>query len=126
VLGGFYGVRYVVFAGTAYALGYRHGVASRWHKLQPAMPVGAQLRREIGYSAIAVLVFGAFNGVLSTLGVLPPTMIYLDVAQYGWAWFALSIVTTLVLQDTYAARRRAAGRPPLRLVELRGQLARAH
>jgi Delta7-sterol 5-desaturase len=100
-LTGVYGVRYLTFAGIAYALGYRRGIALRWNKLQPAMPSATQVLREIGYSAVAVLVFGAINGVLFALGVLPHTMLYLDIAQYGWTWFALSIVAALFLHDTY-------------------------
>ena len=100
-LAGLYGVRYVAFAGIAYALGYGRAAAVRRRKLQPALPTGAQLRREISCSALAVLVFGAVNGALSALGALPHTRLYLDVAQYGWAWFALSIIAALVLHDTY-------------------------
>jgi Delta7-sterol 5-desaturase len=100
-LAGLYGVRYVAIAGIAYALGYGRAGAVRRHKLQPAMPSGAQLRREIGCSALAVLVFGAVNGALSALGALPHTRLYAHVAQYGWAWFALSIIAALVLHDTY-------------------------
>jgi Delta7-sterol 5-desaturase len=100
-LSGLYGVRYVAFAGIAHAVGYGRAGAVRRRKLQPAMPTGAQLRREIGCSALAVLVFGAVNGALSALGALPHTQLYLGVAQRGWTWFVLSIIAALVLHDTY-------------------------
>ena len=101
VLIGLYAVRYVVFAGFAYALGYRRGMSDRWHKLQPSMPTAAQLRREIAYSAVAVAVFGLINVVLVVLGALPHTLLYGNIARHGWMWFVLSIPVALMLHDTY-------------------------
>ena len=83
VLIGLYAVRCAVFAGFAYALGYRSGRSDRWHKLQPSMPTAAQLRREIAYSAVAVAVFGLINVVLGVLGALPHTLLYTDIARHG-------------------------------------------
>lgn len=101
VLTGLFALRYVVFAGVAYMLGYRPGVAERRHKLQRAMPTAAQMGREIGYAAVAVAIFGAINGLLALTGAVPHTLLYLDIAQYGWSWFVLSIVVALVVHDAY-------------------------
>jgi hypothetical protein len=101
VLIGLYAVRYGVFAGFAYALGYRRGRSDRWHKLQPSMPTAAQLRREIAYSVVAVAVFGLINVVLGVLGALPHTLLYTDIARHGWMWFVLSIPVALLLHDAY-------------------------
>lgn len=100
VLAGLYGVRYVVLAGFAYAIGYRSG-GVRQGKLQPASPSAAQIGREIGFSAITVAIFGAINGLLAWLGAFPHTLIYLDVGRYGAGWFAASIVLALVLHDAW-------------------------
>jgi sterol desaturase/sphingolipid hydroxylase (fatty acid hydroxylase superfamily) len=101
LLAGISAVRYGVFAGIAWGLGYRAGVAERHHKLQPAMPAAAQVGREVGYAAATVLIFGAVYGMLVLLGAMPRTQLYVDVARHGWAWLVLSIVVALVVHDAY-------------------------
>lgn len=99
VLTGLSFVRYVLFAGFAYMIGYgKQGAQQR--KIQAATPSTAQIRREIGYSMIAVAVFGIFNMLLAWLGVYPHTLIYFDIGRYGVVWFVASIFLALVLQDT--------------------------
>jgi len=100
VLAALFGVRYLVFAGLAFWIGYRPGGARR-RKLQAAMPSAAQIRRELGYSAIAVAVFGAVSGLLAWLGALPHTLIYRDFGRHGAAWFVASIVLALVVHDAW-------------------------
>jgi sterol desaturase/sphingolipid hydroxylase (fatty acid hydroxylase superfamily) len=95
---GIYGARYLLLAGIAFAVWYRKGTA---RKLQPAMPRGAQMRREIAYSAAAVLVFGAINGVIFGYGIAPRTQLYWDVAQHGWTYFWLSIPLMILAHDAY-------------------------
>ena len=101
VLAGLFAVRYIVFAGIAWGLGYRRGVAERARKLQPAMPAAAQIGREIGYSTVAVAVFGAINGILAFAGVVPHTLLYRAIGQYGFPWFVVSIAVALGVHDTY-------------------------
>ena len=93
-----YGIRYVLLAGIAFFAGY---AMRREGKLQSAMPRGAQIRREIGYSAMTVLVFGLVIGAISGYGIAPYTLVYLDVARYGWAYFWLSIALVILAHDTY-------------------------
>src|SRR5204862_353747 len=59
-----YGIRYVLLAGIAFFAGY---AMRREGKLQSAMPRGAQIRREIGYSAMTVLVFSLVIGATSSI-----------------------------------------------------------
>ncbi len=99
---GIYGIRYVLMAGIAFLAWYgRRGTSRRSGKLQPAMPRGAQIRREIAYSAMAVLVFGLVNGVIFGYGIVPHTQVYWDIAQYGWAYFWLSIPLMILVHDAY-------------------------
>jgi len=92
-------LRYFLFAGFAYIAGCRlPGVRNR--KIQDAMPSVSQVRREIGYSIIAIAIFGAVNILLAWIGVYPPTLIYLDIRSYGAIWFIASICLAFVLQDT--------------------------
>jgi len=91
-----YGGRYLLFAGMVYALWYTQGPG---RKLQPAMPRGAQIRREIAYSLAAVLIFGVVHAVLISYGI--GTQIYWDIGRYGWTYFWLSIPLMIVLHDAY-------------------------
>ena len=100
VLAALFGVRYIAFAGLAFAIGYRPG-APHARKLQRAMPGGAQIRREVAWSMAAVAIFGAVNGLLAWSGALPHTRVYLDLGSRGPAWFALSIVVALVVHDAW-------------------------
>ena len=93
-----YGIRYVLLAGIAFFAWY---AMHRKDKIQRAMPRNAQIRREIAYSAIAVLVFGLVIGLISGYGIAPYTLVYLDVARYGWAYFWLSIPLVILAHDAY-------------------------
>ena len=102
LLAGLFAVRYLVLAGLAFAFWYgpwRKHV--RPGKLQPAAPSWRQIAREVGWSAVAVLAFGAIAGAISVAGLVPHTRLYRDIAQFGWAYFGLSIVAMLVLHDTW-------------------------
>jgi Delta7-sterol 5-desaturase len=95
---GIYGVRYLLIASLAFAAWYAGGARG---KLQPAMPRFAQIRREIGYSVAAVLIFGLINAVLFGYGIMAHTQMYWDVAQYGWLYFWLSIPLMVLVHDAY-------------------------
>jgi sterol desaturase/sphingolipid hydroxylase (fatty acid hydroxylase superfamily) len=91
-----YGGRYLLFSGIAFAVWYARGPRG---KLQPAMPRGAQIRREIAYSLGAVLIFGVVHAVLFDYGI--GTRLYWDIGRYGWTYFWLSIPLMIVLHDAY-------------------------
>ncbi len=98
VAAGIYGIRYVLLAGTAFLVWYARPAGG---KLQRAMPRAGQIRREIAYSAVAVLIFGLVIGAISGYGIAPHTLLYLDVARYGWAYFWLSILLVILAHDAY-------------------------
>jgi Delta7-sterol 5-desaturase len=102
LLGGLFAVRYLVLAGLAFAFWYGPWrMRVRAAKLQPATPSWSQIAREIGWSAIAVLVFGGITGLISAAGLVPRTRLYPEIAQFGWVYFGLSIPVMLVLHDTW-------------------------
>ncbi len=96
---GIYGIRYVVLAGIAFAVWY--GRRNTRGKLQRAMPQRGQIRREIAYSVMAVLIFGLINGVIFGYGLAPHSQLYWNVAQYGWIYFWLSIPLMILVHDAY-------------------------
>jgi sterol desaturase/sphingolipid hydroxylase (fatty acid hydroxylase superfamily) len=87
-----------MLAGVAFFAWY---AIRRKGKLQSAMPRGAQIRREIAYSTLTVLVFGLVNGAIFAYGIAPHTQLYFDIAQYGWGYFWLSIPLTILVHDAY-------------------------
>src|SRR5260370_7900374 len=97
-----YGIRYVMLAGIAFLVWYARRSDG---KIQSAMPHGAQIRREIAYSAIAVLVFGLVIGVISGYGIAPHTLVYLNVARYGWAYFCLTLPLLVLSHDSSSSSR---------------------
>jgi sterol desaturase/sphingolipid hydroxylase (fatty acid hydroxylase superfamily) len=95
-----FGVRYLAFAGLAFAAWYG-GRDPRPGKLQGSMPGLPQLAREIAWSVAAVAIFGLVNAVLAGYGILAHSRFYTDIAQYGWAWFWLSIPLMILVHDAY-------------------------
>src|SRR6266545_6239344 len=74
---GIYGIRYLLLAGIAFLAWYgKRAVQHRNRKLQGAAPRAGQIRREIAYSAMAVLVFGLINGAIFGYGLVPHTRLY--------------------------------------------------
>ena len=99
---GIYGIRYVLLAGIAFLAWYgKRAVQPRNRKLQDAAPRAGQIRREIAYSVMAVLIFGVVNGVIFGYGIAPHTQLYWNAAQYGWVYFWLSIPLMIVVHDAY-------------------------
>jgi Delta7-sterol 5-desaturase len=95
-------LRYALIAGLAFFIFYRL-LKSKWakRKIQQAFPKKNDYLREIGYSLLTVLIFWIV--ALSTLTpfIEPYTKQYSEVADYGWGYFAFSIVLMLVIHDAY-------------------------
>src|SRR5712692_2360493 len=97
---GIYGIRYLLLAGIAFLAWYgKRAVQPRNRKLQDAAPRAGQIRREIAYSVMAVLIFGVINGVIFGYGLAPHTQLYWNVAQHGWVYFWLSIPLMILVHD---------------------------
>src|SRR4051812_30177574 len=94
-----FGFRYLAFAGLAFAAWYGRRDAPERGKLQRSMPGLRQIAREIAYSVMAVLIFGLVNAVLFGYGIIDHTQAYFEIAQYGWAWFWLSIPLMILAHD---------------------------
>lgn len=70
-------------------------------KLQERVSTNADIRREIKYSMLTVLVFG-LTGVLGfTFYNLGISQIYLDVSEYGVGWLVGGLALKLVLHDAW-------------------------
>ena len=95
-------VRYFLLAGLAWLLGYVF-FRRRWfhRKIIARFPTSPEVRREMAYSAVSVLVFALTGAATVQLARAGHTQIYTRLAQHGWSWFWLSVALTIVLHDTY-------------------------
>lgn len=101
-------MRYAVFAGLAWWLVWvwRRGRA-RWQhrRLARRAPVAeqlrAQVRREMGYSALTALIFGVVGAVIFWAKHHGYTLLYTDVNRYGWGYLLLSTAAAIVLHDAW-------------------------
>lgn len=96
------GMRYALFAGVAWLLAYkvfRH----RWlhRKIIPRLPPASDIRRELGYSMLTLIIFGGVGAATVMAARHGWTRMYWNVDERGWGWFAASIVLSIVIHDTY-------------------------
>ncbi len=95
-------IRYILFAGLAWLLGYvcfKH----RWfhRKIIARLPAPSEVRREMAYSALSILIFGMVGAATIFAGRQGWTQMYRSIGDYGWGWFCGSIVCAIFLHDTY-------------------------
>jgi lathosterol oxidase len=95
-------MRYAFAAGLAWVLGYWL-LRKRWahRKIVPRWPGGAEVRRELGYSAMTVVVFGAVGATTIFAAMAGKTQMYFRIDAHGWGWFVASIFVAVVVHDAY-------------------------
>ena len=95
-------VRYVLVAGGAYWLFYyfkRHDWF--YFKIQQKFPKSKDVRREIGYSILTMVIFSAVGLGIYSLRKQGLTQIYTDIEDIGWLYFGVSVVLAIFWHDTY-------------------------
>lgn len=95
-------MRYGTFAGIAWLLAYVL-FYRRWkhRKVVQKLPASSEIRREIFYSAVSVVIFAAV-GVLTFVATKQGwTQIYRKMDAYPVWWFYGSIVCAILLHDTW-------------------------
>ena len=95
-------LRYLVFAGLGWLLGYVL-FRNRWmhRKIIGRLPRSADMRREIGYSLVTLVIFGMVAAATLVASRRGWTQMYWNVGDRGWGWFWGSIACTIVLHDAY-------------------------
>jgi sterol desaturase/sphingolipid hydroxylase (fatty acid hydroxylase superfamily) len=95
-------IRYFVFAGTPFLILY---VVFRSKmvrfKVQQKFPENKHIVREISYSLLSMLIFGAMSAGLFMLRKHGYTKIYLDIHEHSMTYFYFSIILFIVAHDTY-------------------------
>ncbi len=96
------GVRYAVVAGLAWLLGYVL-FKKRWRsrKIIQRDPLAADVRREIGWSAMSAVIYGLVGAGTIWMAKLGWTQIYRKIDARGMVWFVCSIVVAIVVHDAY-------------------------
>src|SRR5262245_37842104 len=95
-------IRYGFAAGLAWLLGYVI-FKRRWlvRKVIQKLPESSEVLREIRYSALTLIVFGAVGAATAYAAVAGWTQMYWKIDEYGSAWFWLSVVGAIFLHDAY-------------------------
>jgi len=95
-------IRYAVAAGVIWIFFY--GIRRRhWlhRKIIQKFPQGRDVRRELAFSAVTSLIYGAV-GLATVLMIRQGwTHYYTHIDKYGWGWFCASVVITIFLHDAY-------------------------
>lgn len=94
--------RYLVFAGVAWLLGYVM-FKNRWfhRKIISTLPQSSDVRREVGYSMLTLVIFGLVGATTLMAARRGWTQLYWNLADHSVAWFWGSIGCAILLHDAY-------------------------
>ncbi len=96
------GMRYVLLAGIAWLLGYWLFKRQWFHrKIIPRYPKTPEVWREVGYSALSVVIFGLVGTLTIYAWRQGWTQMYRKIDLHGAVWFWCSIGVAIVLHDTW-------------------------
>lgn len=85
-------LRYLFFAGVSYKL---------INKFKPYNITKSDLKRELKYSLLTILMHGTLFGLFFSPVIRPYTLVYTDPTQYGKVWLILSFPILVLIHDTY-------------------------
>ncbi len=95
-------VRYLLFAGVAWLLGY---VLFKWRwqhrKINPKQPALSDMWREFRWSALTVIVYGLVGAATIWASKLGWLQMYRKIDSRGWLWFFASIGIAVLIHDTW-------------------------
>jgi len=96
-------LRYFIIAGLAFLIFYvLFSKKLGGRKIQSKKQKTSDYRRDIFYSIIAILIFGAQPVIfLENDAIRPYTTLYMDISEYGWVYFFLAFPIMFFLHDTY-------------------------
>jgi Delta7-sterol 5-desaturase len=96
------GIRYAFLAGVAWVLGYML-CKQRWfhRKIIARFPATSEVRREIAYSTLSIVIFAISGGITVELARHGYTQLYWRMSDHSAAWFWTSIALTILLHDTW-------------------------
>lgn len=96
------GGRYLFMAGIAWLLGYLIFKRHWFHrKIIAKFPRSAEVWREIGYSAVSMLIFGLVGAATVYASKQGWTQLYKRMGEFGMVWFWLSIGCAIIIHDAW-------------------------
>ncbi len=95
-------VGYFFLAGASYYYFYKLRV-KKWYKkkVQPKKPSTSMVRLEILYSSITLLIYCGTSWIIYYCYGLGITKIYFEIEKFGWSYFLISIICSILIHDTY-------------------------
>lgn len=97
------GIRYFMIAGIAFLIFYvlfHERFSGR--RIQKKMPKLSDHKRDVFYSIITIIIFGALPVLfLENDKIRPYTQLYLNISDYGWVYFFLAFPLMILIHDTY-------------------------
>ncbi len=95
-------LRYLFFAGIAFYIFYKiYDKAWRKYKIQLKLPATSDYYREIGYSLLTATIFAIVGILIFRTPLRNYTQLYRNIGDWGWWYWALSIILMLIIHDTY-------------------------
>ncbi len=95
-------LRYAVTATAVYLLLWKlFAERLRPRRILEGDPEPGQIRREVAYSLVTVLIFASSGFGIFLLKEAGLTQIYSEVSQHGFLYWALSVALAIVLHDAY-------------------------
>lgn len=93
---------YIVVATSFYLFFYKwKSDAYRNYKIQQVKTAPAQLKKELFFGIISLMIFAAMGFVLYLLYHYGHSRIYLDINKYGIFYFVVSVILMMVFHDMY-------------------------
>ncbi len=98
----FFVLRYGLIAGCLYGVFYAGRKKEMWsRKIQSKWPSGIQIKSEIFYSLITLIIYGLGIWLFLYWVKNGKTRMYANIDDFGTLYFISSIVVMIVLHDTY-------------------------
>ncbi len=95
-------VRYFIIAGIAYFIFYIWKREKFFvMKIQKKFPAPDIIKKEIFYSVITLIIYCATSSLVYYFYKYGTTKIYLDIDQYGYTYFSVSIFIMIIVHDAY-------------------------
>ncbi|MVN20677.1 sterol desaturase [Mucilaginibacter sp. HMF7410] len=95
-------MRYLLFAGLFYSFFYLWKNKPFWFaKIQQRYPENKHVAREICYSFLTILIFGAVILAVTYASKKGYTKVYHHISDYGYGYYFASILLMIFLHDTY-------------------------
>ena len=95
-------LRYLLFTGSFYLVFYVwQNKRYLHHKIQQRYPENKHIIREIKYSFLTILIFGAVILSVVWAGKHGLTNAYEPAGKYGYTYYAISILLMIIMHDTY-------------------------